>query len=98
MSIDFGAEANEITGKLKEAQGYLACEKVVISHIKKHLENGGTEESIILYLKKLSMYLDERMSISPVSPDRINYRYATGFVTTLLKMPHWERWIKKQDM
>ena len=98
MSIDFGAEADEITGKLKQAQGYLDCEKVVVSHIKKQLENGNTQESITLYLKKLSTHLEAKMPNSPVNPDGINYRYATGFVATLLKMPYWESWIKTLDM
>ena len=50
MLIDFDCEITEITNKLKKAEAYLDCEKIIIHNIKKQLDNNNNDENIILYL------------------------------------------------
>ena len=97
MPIEFDAEINEITDKLEQVEGYLDCEKVIIQNIRKQLQNEQTDENIILYLKKLSNWFEKKMA-TQVNADSTNYRYAAGFVDTLLKMPYWKSWMKTIDM
>lgn len=56
MSIDFEQETIEITNNLKQVEGNLHCEKIIIHNIKKQLDNGFDEEEIMVYLKKLSAF------------------------------------------
>jgi hypothetical protein len=88
MPIDFDLETIEITDNLKQVEGYLDCEKIIIHNIKKHLEKGFDEENIIAYLKKLSVFLNRKIDANQGKADCSNYRYAAGFVNTLLKMPY----------
>ena len=98
MTIDFDAETSEITSRLKQVEGYLDCEKVIVENIRKQLQNGNNEENIILYLKKLSTWFKNKITVNQLNTDCTNYRYAAGFVETLLKMPYWSRWMKTIDM
>ena len=98
MIIDFDSEIIEITGKLKQVEGYLDCEKIIIHNIKKQLDNGCDDENIIVYLKKLSAFFDKKIQINQHDADCTNYRYAAGFVDTLLKMPYWKSWMKTIDI
>jgi hypothetical protein len=97
MTIDFGAETSEINSKLKQVEGYLDCEMVIVQNIHKQLQNGNNDENIILYLKKLSAWFENRIKVSQPNTDCTNYRYAAGFVDTLLKMPYWKSWMKTMD-
>lgn len=98
MSIDFDLETIEIANKLKQVEGYLDCEKIIIHNIKKQLDKGFDDEKIIVYLKKLSAFLYKKIESNQGSADCSNYRYAAGFVDTLLKMPYWKSWMKTIDM
>lgn len=94
MSIDFDLEIIEITNKLKQVEGYLDCEIIIIHNIKKQLDNGFNDEKIIVYLKKLSAWFDKKIEFNQGNADCTNYRYAAGFTDALLKMPYWKRWMK----
>lgn len=97
MSIDFNLETIEITNKLTQVEGYLDCERIIIRNIKKQLDNGFDDGEIILYLKKLSAWLYKNIEANQGNADCSNYRYAAGFVDTLLKMPYWRSWMKTID-
>jgi hypothetical protein len=98
MTIDFDAETIEITSKLKQVDGYLDCEKIIVHNIQKQLQNGNNDENIVLYLKKLSTWFETKIAANQTNADCTNYRYASGFVDTLLKMPYWKSWMKTIDM
>ncbi len=85
MTIDFDAETNEITSKLKQVEGYLDCEKIIVHNIQKQLQNGNNDENIVLYLKKLSTWFENKIAANQPNADCTNYRYASGFVDTPFK-------------
>jgi hypothetical protein len=93
MPIDLNPEITEITTKLKKAEGYLECEKIVIHNIKKQVERGTSDENIILYLKKLLAWFEGKIEVNRHEADYTNYRYVAGFVDTLIKMPYWKTWM-----
>lgn len=94
MKIDFEYEIREMTPTLKLAKGYLECERVIINNIRKHIRNGFDDASISEFLKKLLSYFLERIAATKQTNDCINYRYAKGFVNTLIVTPYWRSWIK----
>jgi len=98
MAIDFDIETIEVDNKLKQVEGYLDCEKIIISNIKKQLDKGLDDEKIIVYLKKLSAFLYKKIESNQGNTDCSNYRYAAGFVDTLLKMPYWKSWMNTIDI
>lgn len=98
MRLDFDSETMEITNKLKQVEGYLECEKIVIHNIKKHLDHGSNDENVIEYLKKISAWFDEKILTDLHNVDCTNYRYAAGFIDILLKMPHWKNWINTMEI
>jgi len=98
MSIDFDREIIEIVNNLNHSEGYLGCEKIIIHNIKKQLDVGFDDENIIDYHKKLSTWFYQKIETNQGNADCSNYRYAAGFVGTLLKMPYWRSWMKSIDM
>ena len=98
MTINFDVETSEINSHLKQVEGYLDCEKVIVQNINKQLKNGKTDENIILYLKKLSTWCENKIAANQNNSDCTNYRYAAGFVDILFKMPDWKSWMKTIDM
>jgi len=94
MPTEFENEAKEITLKLKPAEGYLECEKVIIDHIKKYLITGKTPIEIGPRLKRLLEYLQEMIVTNKDSSECINFRYAEGFLKTLVETPYWQSWIR----
>jgi len=97
MTIDFDSEAIEITNKLKQVKGYLDCEKIIIRNVQKQLLNGSNDENVILYLRKLSAWFENEITLVQFNADCTNYRYAAGFIDTLLKMSYWKNWIRTID-
>jgi len=93
MAIDFDGEMTEIAGKLKQVVGYLDCEKIIVNNIRKQLQNGNNDENIILYLKKLSACFDKTVETNKHDANCTNYRFASGFVDTLLRRPYWKSWM-----
>lgn len=98
MSIDFDLEAIEIVSNLGKVEGYLDCEKIIIYNIKKQLDNGFDDENVIIYLNKLSSCFYKKIETSQDRANCTNYRYAAGFVDTLLKMPYWRSWMMTINM
>jgi hypothetical protein len=98
MKIDLDNEINEILQHLQMAEGYLACEKIIVDNIRKHISRGIDDKSITGYLEKLSDYFKDQIKKSQNISDCSNYRYTEGFINTLIKMPYWRSWIKTIDM
>lgn len=98
MSIDFDMETMEICNKLKQAEGYLDCEKIITHNIKKQLDKGIEDEKIEAYLFRLSDFFSKKIELNKNNSDCSNYRYAAAFVDTLWKMPYWRSWMKTIDM
>jgi len=48
--------------------------------------------------KNCLRFFDKKIETTQQNPDYTNYRYASGFVDTLLKMPYWKSWMKTIDM
>lgn len=94
MIIDFEHEKEEVFSRLKGAADYLDCEKVIIYNIRKQLVNGFSDSVIESYLKKLLQYFKDLIGKNKDTLDCANYRYAAGFVNTLIATPYWHSWIK----
>lgn len=93
MAINIDKELNEMIASLKQAEGYLDCEKLIIVNIKKHLANKVTVPDIEDYLKKLMQHFENLLEVNENFEDNINYRYTTQFLKTLISTPYWKSWI-----
>lgn len=98
MPINFENEINEISNHLKNVEGYLACEKIIVRNIEKHLHKGCDELKIEQYLKQSSTYMEDIIASKQGGIDYINFKYASGFINELLKTPKWNNWIKLYDL
>lgn len=92
--LHFEAEMHELSNNLKKAEGYLACEKIIIQNIRKHADNGCDDAIITKYLQKVSSHIDCIVAANEGGTDCINYRYAGGFLNILLRTPCWNNWVK----
>ena len=95
--INFEFEVKEFIVALKQANGYLDCENIVIHNIKKHVSNGITATNIESYLKNLREYFEDKTVINKGNADCVNYRYAAAFLNTIIATPYWHSWIKTTD-
>jgi hypothetical protein len=98
MTIDLAYEISEMTPDLRMAEGYLACEKIIIQNVRKQLTRGCSDELILKFLQGLSDYYKSRIAELQNMSDCTNYRFAEGFINTLIKMPYWRSWIKTINM
>ena len=57
---------------LKQVEGYLDCEKVIVQNIHKQLQNGNNDENIILYLKKLLTWFENKIATKQNNSDCTN--------------------------
>lgn len=97
MPIDFESEITEIAGKLRQVEGYLNCEKIIVRNIQKQFLNGTNDDKILLYLKGVSAWFNNQAKTNQPAAECINYMYASGFIDTLLKMSYWKNWVKTID-
>ncbi|MBS1666405.1 MAG: hypothetical protein JST58_03430 [Bacteroidetes bacterium] len=97
MKLDFDYEVNELCGDLKVADGYLDCETIILANIKRHINNNIPVSFIEGYLKKLQEYFEDKMVINRGNENCVNYRYAAGFLKTIISTPYWHSWIKTSD-
>lgn len=91
--MNFTSENEQIANELKLANGYLACEKIILNNILKRFEFGLDDASIENYLKELVTHLEIIIETGKESNFHINYRFAAGFINTLLKVPAWREWV-----
>ena len=93
MNVNFENEAKELITKLRSADGYLECEKLIISFAEKYLVNGKLPQDMGSILNKLLNYIQNLVAANKNTTDCINFGYATGYLTTLVETPHWYSWI-----
>lgn len=93
MKVNFENEAKDLITKLRSADGYLECEKLIIGFTEKYLVDGKLPQDMGATLKKLLNYIQELVATGKNSTDCINFGYATGYLTTLVESPHWYSWI-----
>lgn len=98
MAIDFEAEMAEMTRNLNNVEGYLDCEKIVIFAIKKQIDSGLTDERIIQFLERLADYFNNMIKDCQGNTDCTRYRFASGFIDVLLKMPNWKSWLVTMNL
>ena len=91
--MNFTSENEQIANELKLANGYLACEKIILNNILNRFEFGLDDASIENYLKELVTHLEIIIETGKESNFHINYRFAAGFINTLLKVPAWREWV-----
>ncbi|OQP65722.1 hypothetical protein A3860_14050 [Niastella vici] len=94
MPINFYYEMQQIVHYLKKAEGNKACEAVVVSNIRKHFEQGCSELVLETYLKELIKHLGLLIESNKGTLIGANYKYAYGFINTLLEMPSVKNWVK----
>lgn len=98
MLMNFTSEAEQIIDDLKLVDGYLACEKIIIKNIIKHLESDLDDGNIENYLKELIMSLEYTLKTNKNKDIHINYQFAVGFINTLLRIPGWMSWVKSIEI
>lgn len=91
--IIFEEEASIITKELQHANGYLDCENIILTNLRKHDSNKISILVIESYLKKLLAYLEDKSIINKGNSDGENYTYAAGFLRSITETPYWDRWI-----
>lgn len=83
----------EVTDRLKAANGYVACENILIEQLL-HLSNEGlTKTEKELFMKTLMAHLEEIIASPDHLPWQINLRFAHGFIQLLLRTTQWESWL-----
>jgi len=90
---DTDLEQRLIEEELQHVKGYLACEKIAIRHILRHLDNGVDEATMLEYLRSLVVYLETALDECDDANVQMNYRFVIGFLYTLLRTPAWKRWL-----
>ncbi|MDF2191292.1 hypothetical protein [Paraflavitalea sp. CAU 1676] len=93
-NIDIDYENSQITEALKKVSGYLDCEKVIIKHIHRLMENGQNDIRIEQYLKTVIMHLENNIEATLDANEQMNHRFVIGFIHTLLRTPAWKSWMQ----
>jgi hypothetical protein len=93
MIINFESDIQELSTGLKKVEGYLACERLIIQNIQKYIEKGFDDPIIENYLKKVSLHIEDIITVNHGTSDCTNYRYAGGFLNFLFRTPCWGHWI-----
>ncbi|NII27832.1 hypothetical protein HB364_22305 [Pseudoflavitalea sp. X16] len=92
-NIDIDYENGLISAALKQVSGYLDCERIIIRHIRKHIENGLSDTGIEHYLKTVIFYLEDTIESVENANVQMNHRFVIGFIHTLLRTPSWKTWM-----
>ena len=96
-TIDFNTEILEIINDLKKVEGYLDCEKAIIHNLRKQLERGYDDKSILNYLGELRKQIESRIGVNQNAYDSAMTDTA-AFINILLKMSYWRSWMKTINM
>ncbi|MBS1564283.1 MAG: hypothetical protein JST39_07825 [Bacteroidetes bacterium] len=93
--MPYDREITVIIESLQKVEGYLACERIIIQNIKKQADCGLDDKRIEDYLLGLSAHLDQKMvEESRRNAESTNLKYASGFLSIVLKTPSWSSWVK----
>ena len=98
MSIDFYSDAIEVTNRLKKANSQPDCERIILGKIKDLVQDRKNDEQINLYLKRLSIWLENKMAANRLHGECANFRQSVGIINELFKMSTRKTWIKTIDM
>lgn len=93
--IVFDKETKALLIELKNANGYLECEDIILNNIRKHDKNSVSNIAIESYLKKLQKYIEDKSVINKGNAKCENYIYAAGFLRSIIETPYCDSWIKK---
>lgn len=91
---DIEYEKELVTAALNKVNGYVACERIIIKFIRRYLEKGLADINIITCLKTLNKHFEGIVETTADANIQINYRYAIGFINTLLRTPSWRSWVQ----
>ncbi len=90
----FENETMEINIDLKKALGYLDCEQIIIYNLRKHVNNKVANYNLEKYIKKLLHYFEDKQVINRGNDQCTNYKYAAGFIATIIATPYWQGCLK----
>lgn len=94
MKINFEAETKGLASQLKVGDGYLDCEHIIITNIKKQMQSGFAIPEIENYLMLLQTYFEDKMVTNNGNMEAVNFRYAAGFLRTVIATPFWQSWMQ----
>lgn len=97
MKINFEAEVKVLASQLKLGDGYLDCEQIITTNIKKKIQDGITIPAIEIYLKQLRSFFEDKMVINKGSLEAVNFKYAVGFLTSIIATPFWQSWMQTAE-
>jgi hypothetical protein len=95
IRIVFDKETKAMLIELKNANGYLDCENIILKNLKKHDNNRVSIIAIESYLRKLLKYIEDKAVINKDNTECENYTYAASLLRSIIETPYWDRWIKK---
>ncbi len=94
MKHDFETEVRALTGQLNNADGYLECEAIILANMQKPAGTNNSITFIVSYLKILQKYFQYKALIDKDNDECINYKYAVGFLNSVIATPYWHSWIR----
>lgn len=94
MKINFEAEVKGLNSQLKVGDGYLDCEHIIVTNIKKQIHSGAAIPEIENYLKQLRAFFEDKVVINKGNMEAVNFRYAAGFLDTVIATPFWQSWMQ----
>jgi len=89
--IAFDDETSVMIKQLKNANGYLECENIILKNLGEHDNNRVSIISIRSYLKNLLKYIEDKIVINKGNAHCENYRYAAGILRSVIATPHFDR-------
>lgn len=98
MKIDVVHEVDEMEPGIKAAGDYLACEKILINNIRKHVLSGMDDTALQEYTASLAAHYSARIKAAQSTTLCVNYRYAVAFLNALHEAPHLSRWIRTSNL
>ncbi len=91
VRVVFDKETKAMLIELKNANGYLDCENIILKNLRKHDNNRLPIIAVESYLRKLLKYIEDKAVINKGNADCENYTYAAGFLRSIIGTPQWDR-------
>lgn len=96
MHPDFTKEIQKVFLQLKQADTYLACEKIIQETTRLWMGNGCTDMETENYLRELLLKLEKEWQENPGSVNS-SFRYAAAYTRTIVSGFHWRSWLRSPD-
>ena len=84
-------ETSAMMIQLKNANGYLECENIILKNLGEHDNNSVSMTTIESHLKHLLKYIEDKIVINKGNAHCENYRYAAGILRAVIATPHFDR-------